>query len=483
MTICYDQPHLIPPPPKIESRDVPPSTPLSWHTSTPITAGSRQLASRASSRASFTRTIRKARTTESLRPTIGTPENFRRVDDYKRRSEVFRPLELSIYQPENKLSPLPVFSETFEKEPARLEYPAQALMRSRSSTVLSQSTSTLRIPRKPVGSISDRTTIRPRPSADRLSYASSFDAEWGRTSQLDSSSTQELLAALERRLPKAPPPLRIRSQTEPLHLPQRRESLVHRRVNNALDEKQEVDRRLNDFDTIIEEMALDPKEDLPKSPIPPAVPSKTADDEEGGGQNGSRDTSLPSRVPVRSATFSDISSIFHRPLPPTPLTFNQPNPSSSPAPPPPPPKSGSESAPSVLVCPSSQPVVPSPPVKFTSTRDRVSQWLFPTLGSVGDQSSPEPVLSHDNFYQCVAKDSPEVPSMVSTVSSRSASFEAATPANNTPQSSPGRSRKSMTKGSVRIVADQNHPLPPCPPCEVHSLSSGLSGRSPVGVAF
>ncbi|KAI9696270.1 MAG: hypothetical protein M1836_005823 [Candelina mexicana] len=482
MTICHDQPHLIPPP-RIETHDARTTTPLSRHTS-PFIGGSRQLASRASSRASLARSVRRARTTESLRTTIGTPSGFRVVDDYKRRSEGFQPLQLSIYLPENRLSPLPIFNETFEEGLAGLEYPAQALTRCRSSTLLSQSTSTFRIPRKPVGSISDKSTIRHRPSVDRLSSASSFDMEWGnltRPSLPDSSSTQELLTALEIRLPKAPPPLRIRSQTETLHLPQRRDSLLNRRVNNGTDVGLEVDRRLNEFDTIIEERPIDIKEDLPKSPAPPAVPSKTSPVSELSGAPIDWHTSPPRRIPVRSATFSDIRSVFHRPLPPTPLTFSQPIPLQSPVPPPPPPKPQSHPAPQNKNNLSSQLAGPRPPAKRTLTRDRVSQWLFPSSCSAGERSTPEPVLSHENIYKCITQDSTKVPSMASTVSTRSTSLDAKTPPTVTAQSSPGRSREPKAKSSVQVHADLNHPLPPCPADENMNLFS--NGRSPVGVAF
>ncbi|KAI9709043.1 MAG: hypothetical protein M1812_007799 [Candelaria pacifica] len=488
MTICHDQPHLIPPP-KIERYDARTSTPVSWHTPQFI-AGSRQLASRASSRASLTRTIRRTITTESLRPTIGAPSGFRKFDDYKRRSEGFRPLELSIYLPENKLSPLPIFSDTFEEEPAGLEYPARALTRCRSSTLLSQSTSNFRIPRKPVGSISDKSTVRLRPSVDRLSSASSFDMDWGvppRPNLPDSSSTQELLTALEARLPKAPPPLRIRSKTEPLHLPQRRDILLNRRVSSASDrgdDRQEIDRRLNEFDTIVEERPIDFKEDLPKSPTPPAVPSKSPIIEVPGDRVDDWGITLSRRVPVRSATFSDIRSVFHRPLPPTPLTFNQPNPLQRPPKPPPPPKPQSYLPFQTEYCRPSQPADPFPPAKPTSTRDRVSQWLFPLSRNADYQSSPEPVLSHGNFYQCITEGSTKVPSMSSTVSTRSTSLDPKTPPSITPQSSPGRSTKPKMKPCVHILAELDHPLPACPPNEdISILSSGLSGRSPVGVAF
>jgi hypothetical protein len=60
----------------------------------------------------------------------------------------------------------------------------------------------------------------------------------------DSLSAQELLAALEHELPKAPQPARLRSMTEPP---------VYERVKSALHEKFELEQRLKDIEEIIEE--------------------------------------------------------------------------------------------------------------------------------------------------------------------------------------------------------------------------------------
>ncbi|KAI9828257.1 MAG: hypothetical protein M1826_006083 [Phylliscum demangeonii] len=124
MGICYDEPRLIPPP-----RPDPRTSPSqgqqqhrhqrSASRSSTLTAKwmgrSRSLASRASSIGSILVpwTALTSKPTSRL-PAIGLPSDFRRVEcDAPRQPELaFRPLELSIYRPQNRLSPLPDFRST-----------------------------------------------------------------------------------------------------------------------------------------------------------------------------------------------------------------------------------------------------------------------------------------------------------------------------------------------------------------------------------
>ena len=225
MRIEHHQPRLVPPPiPEPEER--PSTRGREW------VDRSRSFASRASSRGSFS-VRRKLNAYNGPRRTrqfaISGPTDFRHVENsMPRRREVFRPLELSIYMPENQLSPiLPHFGSddlSFESNDLKdLPYPPVALTHSRSESALS-----FRIPRKPLRSSSRASSewtaqFKPRP---------------------DSLSTQELLAALENELPKAPPPARLRAMTEPPAL---------ERVKSALHEKFELERRLKDIDEKIEE--------------------------------------------------------------------------------------------------------------------------------------------------------------------------------------------------------------------------------------
>jgi hypothetical protein len=223
MRIEHHQPRLIPSPIP-EPQERPSTRGREWATRT------RSFASRASSRGSFSVRRKLNAYNGPRRPRIGAPSDFRHVENsIPRRTETFRPLELSIYMPENQLSPiLPHFGAiddlSFPSDDLKdLPYPPTALTHSRSESALS-----FRIPRKPVRSSSGTSSewtanFRPRP---------------------ESLSAQELLAALETQLPKAPPPARLRAMTEPP---------AYERVKSALHEKFELEQRLRDIDVIIEE--------------------------------------------------------------------------------------------------------------------------------------------------------------------------------------------------------------------------------------
>jgi hypothetical protein len=224
MRIEHHQPRLVPPPiPESQER--------------PLTRG-QELISRSksiSSRASFS-VRRKVNAYNGPRRTRGItishPTDFRHVENsMPRRREAFRPLELSIYMPENQLSPILPHFHTIDdlafplddKELPELPFPPAAITHSRSESALS-----FRIPRKPLRSSSRASSewtaqYKPRP---------------------DSLSAQELLERLEKELPKAPPPARLRAMTEPAS---------YDRVRSVLHEKHELDRRLKDIDEQIEE--------------------------------------------------------------------------------------------------------------------------------------------------------------------------------------------------------------------------------------
>lgn len=130
--------------------------------------------------------------------------------------------------PENQLSPiLPHFGTDDLSFPSDdsydLQFPPTAMTHSRSESALS-----FRIPRKPIRSSSGTSSewianIQPRP---------------------ESLNAQELLAALEKELPKVPRPARLRAMTEPP---------AYERVKSALHEKFELERKLKDIDEVIEE--------------------------------------------------------------------------------------------------------------------------------------------------------------------------------------------------------------------------------------
>jgi len=223
MRIEHHQPRLIPSPIP-EPQERPSTRGQEWVDRT------RSFASRASSRGSFSVRRKLNAYNGPRRPRIGNPTEFRHVERAvpRRLDRGFRPLELSIYMPENQLSPiLPHFGNVDELSfpssgSSDLTYPPAAF------THRSDSAMSFAIPRKPVRSNSRTSSewtaqFRPRP---------------------ESLSANELLAAVEHQLPKAPPPARLRSMTEPP---------AYERVKSALHEKYELEQRLRDIEEIIEE--------------------------------------------------------------------------------------------------------------------------------------------------------------------------------------------------------------------------------------
>ena len=235
------------PSPKMQSYPQRPRTRSSVHP-TEWVDRTRTLASRASSRGSMY--IRRRSTKKPTRRlTIGQPMDFRKVEDALSPMEVFQPLELSIYTPQNFLEPLPNFtaSDTLDGP----ECPTKALIWGRTASVLSTTPSEFRIPRKPVQSIQGLSMYGDqRRSVDTKSTPSTLNSEWtiqplkSRPGLPVSPSTQELLEALQQRLPQEPPALRARSNTEPAAVLQRRSSEQIQRVKAAIEHKQELEATL-----------------------------------------------------------------------------------------------------------------------------------------------------------------------------------------------------------------------------------------------
>jgi hypothetical protein len=207
MKICHNQPHLIPPMKLVLYGDGLPATRQrsSSHLSQWVTEG-RNKASRASSRASVS--IKKR---ASRKPQIGNPSDFRRVDPPRARVEPFRPLELSIYLPGNRLSPLRGFDDIDVDELGRLQFPERALLRSRSETLLSQSSGAYQIPRKPVASMVSENDLSWSRSHTRQN---TFDANdrytQSRPSFCETINSQDMPSTAE-----GPVVTRARSSSEP----------------------------------------------------------------------------------------------------------------------------------------------------------------------------------------------------------------------------------------------------------------------------
>lgn len=149
MKICHHQPHLVPPMKLVLYEDMP-STPRLPPPSqiSQLVAQGRNLASRASDRASLS--IRKR---SSSRPKVSAPR-LRTADELPSgRLQQYRPLELSIYMPENRLSDLPEFDAANFNIFGEIQLPPNALIHSRSEEHLGHSPNDSSLPRKPTTSM------------------------------------------------------------------------------------------------------------------------------------------------------------------------------------------------------------------------------------------------------------------------------------------------------------------------------------------
>ena len=247
--ICYEQPRLAPPP-NFDFENLRPASRSSHRPTQWITEG-RNLASRASSRASFA-----TRQSVTRRPTIGIPYDFKRVEQLSGRTGGFRPLQLSIYLPGNELEPLPVFEE--EPKNSDLAHPPKALLKSRSESILSRPSTSFTIRRKPVATRSvsldaSRFSIDSRHASSELNLGTRRRGPSIATSQ----STQEFLHTLDARLPQSLPVLRSKSGPEPVYTLYRRASEQSLRLRTHLEERQQIENRLPECDTIMEEKRID----------------------------------------------------------------------------------------------------------------------------------------------------------------------------------------------------------------------------------
>ena len=390
---------------------------MSHHVSQWIT-NSRDFASRASARTSIATLHRPWTSHSRARPSISYPTDFRKyggVDGIEsmmedapepiRRRRSFRPLELSIYLPDGRLSPLPDFSTPeWSALPAELGLPAQALIRDRDSRTNSissnPSTSSYLIQRRPVGTGSRRSSAQ---SSSSISGPLHYQEE--PTSRPDSmagasvrrSSTHSSVTSPRRGIARLPSPSRNRSNTEPTRLlsPSGRGSVRKPRAD--------VDEAIRELNTIVEERRAEAYRATNQSPAfirrPPPSPSHHVP------------AIAPSlRMHVRSETLSDIGSAFSAPLASKPL----------PTPPPPPTAISSRGTKLSLTPPersltggplTSNPITPPTPTVPTPTTPigRFGAWLkrslpsTPTSASFFRPSSPQqqqPCTPGTPFYQC-----------------------------------------------------------------------------------
>ncbi|CZS92111.1 uncharacterized protein RAG0_02615 [Rhynchosporium agropyri] len=449
MRIEHHQPRLVPTPIP-EPQEGPLTRGREWTTRT------KSFASRASSRGSFSVRRKLNAYNGPRRPRIGHPSNFQHLENAAARrapgQESFRPLELSIYMPENQLSPmLPHFGNIDDLSfPSRyskeLPFPPPVLVHSRSDSAMS-----FCIPRKPVRSCSGT--------------PSEWSAQFrGRPGSL---GAQELLAALERPLPQAPAPARLRAKTEPPN---------YERVKSALHERYELEQRLRDIEEIIEErksiyfnsrpnsrlasrpasIYSDSQEPMPAprllAPFDPTPQMDPSFAERVSSPLGQRPEMSPSKtvhIPSRLVPFTEASATFTSSSP----SSTSPRPA-RPLPPPP--------LPLVLQA-------THPPLRKKRSFSRVSNWLFPASGEHSRNISldsvtntPKPLTSREGFYQCVDL-IPAVPiacsNTLSTVSTLESELDEPTiPTSCSPNSSPGtnhRKQQDVTIRELSMDSDRN----------------------------
>ncbi|KAF2450283.1 hypothetical protein P171DRAFT_348783, partial [Karstenula rhodostoma CBS 690.94] len=284
LKICYDQP---------QSREFPRAEPVSppprpatsqsmgRHVSQWVTT-SRDFASRASSRASV-HTLTRPRKSHSKvrRLSISGPTEFRHdsgfdgeegiqsmIDDAPmpvRRRRSFRPLELSIYLSDGRLSPLPDFKHDNWVEMPQM--PAEALVRnqdSRTNSISSDpSTASYLVQRKPVGSGSRRSSVQStqsvqsRPLSASLSTLPFLQEEPKRQAESIRSTATSRAGSIRSRTPsdlyrrgtlspprilsRLPSPSRARSNTAPA------------RPGSVRRAKTDVDEAIRELNTIVEE--------------------------------------------------------------------------------------------------------------------------------------------------------------------------------------------------------------------------------------
>jgi len=156
MKLLYQQPHLVPPM-RLTVFDEMPPTPLPPPPSqlSQIWTQGRNLASRASSRASFS-VKRKA-----SKPSISSPQL--EVDDLPfRKKQQFRPLQLSIYMSDNRLSKLPEFDALSFTDVGEMKPPPRAMLRTKSEEILQTYKPSVTVAAKPASMFERRRMSRVR---------------------------------------------------------------------------------------------------------------------------------------------------------------------------------------------------------------------------------------------------------------------------------------------------------------------------------
>ncbi|KAF1952362.1 hypothetical protein CC80DRAFT_179336 [Byssothecium circinans] len=414
MRICYEQPAPTPHPIASPTQTRPVTSHSMSQTLSQWASQSRDFATRASSRASVNTLTRPRKSHSRPRPSIGRPMDFRHNDSIDgiqsmlddapmpvRRRRSFQPLELSIYLPDGRLSPLPDFDED-----DWVKKPEQALVRNRDSrtdsiTSISGASGWL-IQRKPVGSGSRRSSVQSTQSSHSRTLSGTISTlpflleEEPKARTRSSASSPTLIQrsntlSPRKALSRLPSPSRSRANTAPSSRP----SSI-RKFKTGSTDSDEVDAAIRELNTIVEERRADAyrSANFAHSSVVPPSPSSHVP------------AIAPSlRMKVRSETLSDIGSAFSAPL------------VSKPLPKPPAKKSGLRLEPPKRTFSGpldSNPITPPTPTVPTPTTSiyRLKGWLkrsLPNTPSTASFKSAPATPSHKSFRSSKSS-KPETPS-------------------------------------------------------------------------
>lgn len=234
-------------------------------------------------------------------------------------------------------------------------------------------------------------------------------------------STQVFLDALDARLPQSPPLLRSKSGPEPVYTLYRRASEQSLRLRTHLDERQQIERRLPECDTIMEEKQMD---DVHRGLSPISSHGSPVD-----ASDVNHDKDFIQYSPFHPTTPSPPPTV---PLPPLPSAGSSP------------------SLTLPIQAPSPLPLQASTtdfsqtrlytPVEPPSVRARISQWLM-RAASASSANLVESKASNNDIFDLGP--STDRPSTSSSVYTSSNGAELASPWT-TPRSSPHRKKSSLS---------------------------------------
>jgi hypothetical protein len=176
MRVLYQQPHLVPPMKLTVFDDLP---------ATPTPAPPSQLSNWVAHGKASLRSSLSMRRHASAKPSISSPRPPLPESQqlpFRRAAQEYRPLELSIYLPSNRLSDLPAFDRLSFTAIGEIKMPPRALIRTKSEEFVPHKISMLPAPVKPASMIEQRrrtSHVRPDTSSTVISTSrppSEYDA-------------------------------------------------------------------------------------------------------------------------------------------------------------------------------------------------------------------------------------------------------------------------------------------------------------------